>query len=88
MVIYSRAPAGVLGGQHLASDGGVPLPTQEPRPAGHGTTRGSYKKRINTEEKEKVVAAVWGTEHIQFLAALAVLHWDDLKNRMNCTRMI
>ena len=88
MVIYCRAPAGVLGGQHLASDGGVPLPTQEPRPAGHGTTRGSYKKRINTEEKAKVVAAVWGTERIQFLAALAVLHWDDLKKRMNCTRMI
>ena len=27
-----------------------------------------------TEEKAKVVAAVWGTDFIQFLAALAVEH--------------
>ena len=37
----------------------------------------SHRRRIFTEEKAKVVAAVWGTEFIQFLAALAV-----------CTRMI
>ena len=37
----------------------------------------SYRRRINTEEK--VVDAVWGTEFIPFLAALAVLHHDDLK---------
>ena len=34
------------------------------------------------------VAAVWGTEFVQFLAALAVLHSDEWKNRMNCTRMM
>ena len=33
-------------------------------------------RRIYTEEKAKVVAAVWGIECIQFLAALAVLHQD------------
>ena len=44
--------------------------------------------RTNTEEKAKVVAAVWGTEFIQFLAVLAVLHKDDLKNWMNGTRII
>ena len=38
---------------------------------------------IMTEEKAKLVAAAWGTELIQFLAALAILHQDDLKNRMN-----
>ena len=38
---------------------------------------------IKTEEKAKLVAAAWGTELIQFLAALAILHQDDLKNRMN-----
>ena len=31
---------------------------------------------INKEEKAKVVAAAWGTELTQFLAALAVLHQD------------
>ena len=44
--------------------------------------------------KAKVIAAVWGTELIQFRAALAILHQDelkylhqdDMKNRMNCTR--
>ena len=32
-----------------------------------------HRRRINTEENAKVVAAVWGTEFIKFLAALAVL---------------
>ena len=36
-----------------------------------------------TEEKAKVVTAVWGTELIQFLAALAIFHLDDLKKGMN-----
>ena len=38
----------------------------------------------------KVVASVWGggTDCIQFLAAPAILNKDNLKNRMNCTRMI
>ena len=40
------------------------------------------------EEKAKLIAAVWGTEFIKFLATLAVLHQDDLNNRMICTRMI
>ena len=31
------------------------------------------RRRINTEEKAKVVAAVWGTEFIIFLVALAKL---------------
>ena len=44
------------------------------------------KRRINTEEKANVVAAVWGTEFIQFLAAQATFHQDDLKNMMNCTQ--
>ena len=47
-----------------------------------------HRRRIKTEEKAKVVPAVWGTEFIQFLAALAVLDQDDMKIRMNCTRMI
>ena len=46
------------------------------------------RRRINTEEKAKVVAAVWRDIIIKFLAVLAVLHLDDLKNKMNCTRMI
>ena len=40
----------------------------------------SHKRRIYTEEKVKVVAAV-------FLAALDVVHPDDLKKRTNCTRI-
>ena len=47
-----------------------------------------HRRRIKTEEKAKVVAALWGAELIQFLATLAILHTDDLKNRMNCTRTI
>ena len=43
----------------------------------------AQKKMINKEEKAKVVAAAWGTELTQFLAALAILHQDDLKKRMN-----
>ena len=39
----------------------------------------SHRIRIRTEEKAKVVAAVWWTEFIQFLARLAILHQDDLK---------
>ena len=36
-----------------------------------------------TEEKAKVVAAVWGTEMIQFHAALQIYGLDDLKKWMN-----
>ena len=42
-----------------------------------------HRLRIITEGKAKVVAAAWGKELIQFLAALAILHQDDLKKRMN-----
>ena len=45
------------------------------------------RRRIYTESKAKVVAAVWGTELLQFLATRSLLHKDDLKNRMNFTRM-
>ena len=31
------------------------------------------------KQKAKVVDAGWGTEFIQFLAALAVLHWADFE---------
>ena len=34
-----------------------------------------HRRRIKTDGKAKVVAAFWGTELIQFLAALAVLHY-------------
>ena len=38
---------------------------------------------VKTEEKAKVVAAVWGdAELIHFLAALAIFHMDDLKKSM------
>ena len=39
-----------------------------------------HRRRIKTEEKAKVVAAVWRTQFIQFLAALAILHQDDLNH--------
>ena len=42
-----------------------------------------HRRRIYTEELAKFVASVCGTEFIQFLAAPAILHQDDLKNRMN-----
>ena len=41
------------------------------------------RRRIKTEEKAKVLTAVWKTELIQFLAALAILNQDDLKKGMN-----
>ena len=44
-----------------------------------------HRRRINTEEEGKVVAAVWEdrTEWIQFLATPAILHQDDLKKKVN-----
>ena len=47
----------------------------------------SIEKDLYSREA-KVVGAVWGTEFIQLLAMLSILHQDDLKNRINCTRMI
>ena len=52
-----------------------------------GLGRG-HKRRIKTEEKAKVIAAAWGAEAINFFASLDILHHDDFKNRMNCTRTI
>ena len=43
----------------------------------------NHRRRIKTGDKVKVVAAVWGTALIQFLAMLAILHQDDLKIGMN-----
>ena len=37
-----------------------------------------HRRRIYTEAKAKVVPSVWGAEFIQFLAALATVHQDDL----------
>ena len=36
-----------------------------------------HTRRINTEERAKVVAADWGTELMKFLAVLAILHQYD-----------
>ena len=36
-----------------------------------------HRRRIKS--KAKVVAAVCGSEFIQFLAAQAILHWDDFE---------
>ena len=47
----------------------------------------NYRRRINTEEKAKVVTANWGTKFIQFLATLAVLNYCRTKNMMNGTRI-
>ena len=49
---------------------------------------GGHRRRMYTEEEAKFVAAVWETEFIKFLAALAILHQDVKKNRMKCARMI
>ena len=48
----------------------------------------NHRRRIKTEKKEKVVAAAWGTELIQFVAAITVLYQDSLKNRINSTSTI
>ena len=47
-----------------------------------------HRRRINIEEKATVVAATWGAELLQFLAALSILHQDDWKNWMKCARTI
>ena len=48
-----------------------------------------HRRRIKTEEKAiMVVAAAWEAELSPFLAVLAILHQDDLKNMINCTRTI
>ena len=47
-----------------------------------------HTRMIKTGAKAKVVASVWGPEFIKFLVPLAILHWDELKNRINCTKRI
>ena len=42
----------------------------------------NHRRRINTEEKAKVIATVWEAAFIQFLVALAILPGEILKNRM------
>ena len=42
-----------------------------------------HSRRINTEEKAKVVTSVWEAEFIKFLAALAILPRTIFKIRMN-----
>ena len=49
----------------------------------HGTVICHHRRRVNTEEKAKVVADAWDTELIYFSAALAILHQDGLKKRIN-----
>ena len=41
-----------------------------------------HRRRINTKEKAKVIAAVRGTKFIQFLASLAIFIWKILKKRI------
>ena len=53
-----------------------------------GSTKVLCRHRRRILVKAKVVTALWGTEFFQFLVALAVFHLENLKKRMNCTRMI
>ena len=46
-----------------------------------GYLSGNHRRRITTEEKAKVVTAFWGTELIQFLAALDIFHQDDFEEK-------
>ena len=41
----------------------------------------NHWRSIKIEEMAKVVAPVWGTESIQFLAALAIFHQDDFEEK-------
>ena len=50
--------------------------------ANHGIC--THRRRIYTEEA-KVVAIFLGTELLHFLAAIAFLHQDELKNKLICT---
>ena len=47
-----------------------------------------HTRIIYTEGKAKVVAAILGTEFNQFLAELAVLNQDGMKNRMNSSLVL
>ena len=73
----------------MGLDGNQFSPLPPPPRAEEGYTRVTsviqckHRRRIKTEEKVKVVAAVWGTELIKFLAVLTILHQDDLKKGIN-----
>ena len=41
-----------------------------------------YKRRIETQEKAKDVTAAWGGRIDSVFATLAILHQDDLRNRI------
>ena len=41
----------------------------------------NHRRRIQAEETAKVVAAVWGTELIQFLVTLDIFHQDDFEEK-------
>ena len=43
----------------------------------------AHRRMMERETKAKVVASVWGTEIIQFLATLSILYGTIWKNRMN-----
>ena len=53
----------------------MPCPSLDTPPIHHS-------RRIKIEEKAKVVVAVWGTELIKCLAALAIFRKDDFKNKI------
>ena len=36
----------------------------------------NHRRRMELEDKTKVVASVWGAKFVQFLSALAVLSWS------------
>ena len=46
---------------------------KQTKPIADMVNGGPTRRRIKTEEKTKVVAAVWGTELVKFLAALYIL---------------
>ena len=37
---------------------------------------GVHRRRMELEDKAKVITSLWGTELVQFLAVLAVLPWS------------
>ena len=51
-----------------------------------GVKLARIKPLMWSEEKAKVVAAVWGAEFLKFFAALAISYQDNL-TRLICTRM-
>ena len=59
------------------------LPLNANTAAASGGFDSAHRRRIKTEEKAKVTAAVWGTELLHFLAAQAILHQHDLKKWTN-----